>query len=335
MFFGNKSIVLLKDKYGRSFSYLRLSITNICNFRCSYCLPFGYKKTEKLLSVLNLCEIDNLINAFSCLGLEKVRLTGGEPTVRKEFFEISRLILSYRNIKYLAFTTNGYQLDIIAEKCFDFGFSCVNVSVDSLVREKFYSITGRDYLTKVLNGIKLALLVGLKVKVNVVFLSCFSIFDFDLFLDYVTMRCVSVRFIELVGTKNTIEFFEKNYTSLFFLRNYLEKFGWSKSIPNINDGPAVTYTHNDYKGSVGFITSYSANFCLHCNRLRVSANGDFYLCLFGGSEKIFPLKYLLSLPFSEKHLVNYIKEIVMFKDLSHFLLNGKLGKVDQLSEIGG
>lgn len=327
----------LFDKYGRVFCYLRLSITDICNFKCGYCLPFGYKKLDhnNFNSFLTINEIRNLISAFSDMGLEKVRLTGGEPTLRKDFFKIGKLVKSFSNIKTLAFTTNGFKLKNIVKKCFDFGFTNITVSIDSLLSFYFFSITGRNLLPDIVTGLEESLLYKFVTKINVVLLCSFSIEDFDEYLDLILDRNISVRFIELVGTKSSINFFIHNYIVSFFLRCFLEKNGWQKMKVEKNSGPAVVYYHKDYKGTIGFIASYSVNFCLFCNRLRVSSIGDVYLCLFGGTEKIFSIRNYLQRSEEKYDVMNILRNVIKYKDLSHFLLQGNIGKVNQLSEIGG
>ena len=243
----------LSDKYGRIFRYLRLSITDVCNFQCGYCLPFGYCKSKNYDNFLSLKEIECLLNVFCSFGLEKVRISGGEPTIRKDFINIGKLVSSYGSIKTLAFTTNGYKLKNIAKKCIDSGFTNVNISIDSLIFENFFSITGRNFLNEVLNGLEESLKVGLGVKVNAVLLRGFSIYDLDLFLDFILVKDITIRFIELVGTKNSLDFFLNNYSSSLFLRCYLELNGWEKNCFERNAGPAVVYSHRDYKGRIGFI----------------------------------------------------------------------------------
>lgn len=325
---------VLKDRYGRKFPYLRLSLTDVCNFRCQYCLPDGYHK-EFTKSFLNHTEVRNLITAFVTVGLRKVRLTGGEPTVRKDFLYIGNVIASYKSIEELVFTTNGYTLESIAYDCIRNGFTGVNVSVDSLDAGIFKVITGRDCLHKVVRGVDCALSVGLKTKVNVVLLNCFTYKDFDAYIDFVSKRPISVRFIELVGTSSTLDFFKPNYISSLFLKNYLLSLGWRKRKGSKIDGPAVEYEHGDYEGFLGFISSYSSDFCISCNRLRVSSVGNIYLCLFGSSTKIVPIRHLLQSSKKKLELINYIKEKIVSKGLSHSLLQGNLGSVGKLSEIGG
>ena len=144
----------LQDTFGRSFPYIRLSITDVCNYRCTYCLPQGYKKNpEDIRSFMSGEEISRLAKTFSELGVCKIRLTGGEPTVRKDFFDILKDMKQNSKIPKVTMTTNGYQLDKIAEQLHDAGLDGINISIDSLNRETFKKLTGHDRLLEILEGI--------------------------------------------------------------------------------------------------------------------------------------------------------------------------------------
>ena len=146
---------MLKDSFGRKFPYIRLSITDVCNFKCGYCLPNGYQidKSDNR-KFLHLDEVRRLAKALSELGVNKIRLTGGEPTVRKDFFDIVKTIKENSGIKKTVITTNGYHLDKMAHKISESGLDGINISIDSLNREVFKRITGHDRLEEILRGIK-------------------------------------------------------------------------------------------------------------------------------------------------------------------------------------
>ena len=162
----------LQDTFGRKFPYIRLSITDVCNFRCAYCLPQGYKKTPgDMRSFMSAEEISRLAKALSELGVCKIRLTGGEPTVRKDFFEILKDMKQNSNIPKITMTTNGYRLDKIAKQLYDVGLDGINISIDSLNRETFKNLTGHDRLPEILAGIKILQNLNFKsIKVNAVLL---------------------------------------------------------------------------------------------------------------------------------------------------------------------
>jgi cyclic pyranopterin phosphate synthase len=146
---------MLQDSFGRRFPYIRMSITDVCNFKCGYCLPNGYQADKSdNRTFLNIYEIERLTKALSELGVCKIRLTGGEPTVRKDFFDVLKVIKKHSGIKKTVITTNGYHLDQKAQKIKESGLDGINISIDSLDRETFKNITGHDRLPEILEGIK-------------------------------------------------------------------------------------------------------------------------------------------------------------------------------------
>ena len=162
----------LQDTFGRKFPYIRLSITDVCNFKCTYCLPQGYKKTPgDTRSFMSAEEISRLTKALSELGVFKIRLTGGEPTVRKDFFDILKDMKQNSNIKKVTMTTNGYRLDKIAKQLHNSGLDGINISIDSLDKNTFKNLTGHDRLWEILNGIKILQDLNFKnIKINAVLL---------------------------------------------------------------------------------------------------------------------------------------------------------------------
>ncbi|MBL4601897.1 MAG: radical SAM protein, partial [Emcibacteraceae bacterium] len=191
---------MLVDKFNRTFPYLRLSITEICNFSCQYCLPDGYKKTGNE-HFLSQDEIRRLLDAFIELGVWKIRLTGGEPTIRKDFTDIAKMIGDRKEISTLAFTTNGYKLKDRAQEWRDAGLNAINISNDSFNAKKFHDITGHNRMKEIRAGIDKAIEVGFeKVKINVVLLKGVNDDELDQYLEYVKDTPVSVRYIELMQT---------------------------------------------------------------------------------------------------------------------------------------
>ena len=164
---------LLKDNFGRKFPYIRLSISDVCNFKCGYCLPNGYQKNKgDNRKFLSLDEIERLAKGLSELGVSKIRLTGGEPTIRKDFFEILKILKKKSGIKKTVVTTNGYKLDQIAEKLVESEIDGINISIDSLNKEVFKKITGHDRLLEILKGIEELQKLNFKnIKINAVLLN--------------------------------------------------------------------------------------------------------------------------------------------------------------------
>ncbi len=323
----------LVDNFDRAFPYLRLSITDVCNFRCEYCLPEGYRCSSRP-KFLTRDEIRRLVTAFAELGVWKIRLTGGEPSVRKDFTEIVDLVSHIPGVRTTAFTTNGYRLRENAQRWHDAGMRTLNVSIDSLRRDKFHSITGHDRLPDVLDGIEQSLAIGYDaVKVNVVLLKGVNDDGLADYLDYVRRRPVTVRFIELMQTGDNLAYFKQRHLSAEVIRDQLLDQGWIENIRQNGAGPAVNFTHPDYQGAIGLIAPYSKDFCLGCNRLRVTATGDLRLCLFGDIG--IPLRDLLQSDDQKDALQQRIMKQLDYKKSSHFLADGETGLIPNLSATGG
>lgn len=324
----------LIDSFGREFVYLRLSVTDRCNFRCVYCLPNGYiAPTETQEPELNVDEIRRLVTAFAHIGFKKVRLTGGEPTVRRDIVKIAQTVASVPGIKRVAITTNGNRLAQLAAPLRAAGVSALNVSIDSLERNTFKEITGTDRLTQILDGVDEARRVGFDtIKVNAVLLRDANN-NLEQFMEWIRTRPISVRFIELMRTGKNGDFFEKQHLSGGEMQFALLRAGWVQTPRKSEDGPAVVYVHRDYAGSIGIIAPYTSDFCQTCNRLRVSARGALRLCLFGDRDE--SLREFLKYDHDQEALVERVKELVIGKPVSHFLHEGKYGNTWNLAGIGG
>lgn len=326
----------MSDSFGRSFPYIRLSITDVCNFKCGYCLPNGYFKVENKPGFLNLDEISNLVAAFTKLGVSKIRITGGEPTVRKDFFEVLRNIKSEHKINNLVITTNGYKLNEIAEELIATGINGINISIDSLDRNKFKEITGKDRLPQILEGINILQNKGFKnIKVNAVLLKNVndSLEEFQNWERFINNNEIDFRYIELMQTGDNLEYFKKYHISASNFRKYIESTDW-KEISQIRDaGPSINYVHSKLKGKFGIIAPYSKDFCITCNRLRITAKGELRLCLFGNTGA--NLRPYLQNQNQKDELVELILKQLRFKKESHYLETGNTGITPHLASIGG
>ena len=341
----------LTDAFARKFYYLRLSITDVCNFRCTYCLPDGYKPgavTNK--GFLSVDEVRRVTRAFSALGTEKVRLTGGEPSLRRDFTDIIAAVRENPSIRQIAVTTNGYRLgggggkwggafagyrlarDV--ESWRDAGLTAINVSVDSLDARQFHAITGQDKFHQVMDGIDAAFAAGFeKVKVNTVLMRDVNHHQLDTFLAWIQPRRIQLRFIELMETGEGSDLFRRHHISGMVLRDELLRRGWIHQIRQRSDGPAQVFCHPDYAGEIGLIMPYEKDFCATCNRLRVSSVGKLHLCLFG--EGGVDLRDLLADEQQQPALEARISEALTHKKQTHFLHQGNTGITQNLSYIGG
>ena len=323
---------MLTDDFGRRFYYLRLSITDVCNFRCEYCLPDGYHcDTDR--SFLSLQEIERVAKAFALMGTEKVRITGGEPSLRKDLPDIIDRVAQTPNVKHVALTTNGYKLTSQYKDWLDSGLTALNISMDSLIPDQFNLITGSNKLPEILKGIDLCLADGrAKVKVNAVLLKQYHQKQLDYFFDWVKDHPVSVRFIELMETGDNKAYFEKQHLSGVHLQNQLFERGWSPIIKDKTAGPAIEYHHNDYQGKIGLIMPYSKDFCDSCNRLRMSALCKLHLCLF--AEQGLSLRDYLQSD-DPQPLIQAVHELIHDKKATHFLHDRMTGATSHLSMLGG
>lgn len=324
----------LQDTHGRRFTYLRLSVTDACNFSCSYCLPNGYKKPAGAADPLSVTEIENLVGAFADLGTVKVRLTGGEPTLRSDIEDIARIVKGTEGIESVALSTNGYRLKKSASRFLEAGITRVNVSVDTLDQERFAKLTGRDLLPQILDGIDECLALGYEsVKLNSVLLADWGEEDLKRFQEFVKEKPVSVRFIELMPTGGNQNFFGKQHIRANHVRTLLMNEGWAAKERTAHDGPAVEFEHPEFQGKIGLIAPYAKDFCSSCNRLRVTSTGGLKLCLFG--EKDHSLRPYLAHS-SDRELLKFkIHEFLGLKLPTHFLTEGFIGNNASFSAMGG
>jgi cyclic pyranopterin phosphate synthase len=323
----------LQDGFGRKLQYLRLSVTDRCNFRCAYCLPDGCPRGSGA-EPLSVAEIGRLVRAFAALGVWKVRLTGGEPTLRRDIPEIVRAIATVPGVRRVGLTTNGYRLAAIAPELRSAGLSAVNVSVDSLDPARFERITGCSRLERVVDGVEAAAASGIgSVKVNAVLMRGMEDRELDRFLAWTKDRALTVRFIELMQTGDNAAFFREHHVSAERIREALERRGWKRLPRDPNDGPAVAYGHPGHVGKIGLIAPYSPGFCDTCNRVRVSSTGDLRLCLFGGRD--IPLRPYLESDDGGRELLQAIQRATSGKPASHRLREGAPRATATLAMIGG
>lgn len=324
-----------EDSFQRKFYYLRLSVTDVCNFKCTYCLPDGYQSAgRRSSSFLSIEEIQRVVNAFAECGTNKVRITGGEPSLRKDFTDIIHTVSSTPGIKKVATTTNGYRMEKQVEQWKQAGLTHINVSVDSLDSRMFHQITGENKFTQVMAGIDKAFEVGYsQVKVNVVLMKDLNAQELPAFLAWIKDRPIQLRFIELMKTGEMDELFQRHHVSGVAIRNQLIANGWLLKARASNDGPAQVFIHPDYQGEIGLIMPYEKDFCQSCNRLRVSAIGKLHLCLFG--EEGVDLRDLLQSDGQQAALTSRIQQALQTKSVSHFLHDGNSGATPHLASIGG
>jgi len=321
------------DTFGRNIEYMRLSVTEACNFRCAYCAPDGYMAPSA--SPLSLHEIESVVRSAVALGVTKIRLTGGEPLLRRDIVEIVQTIAAIDGVRDLALTTNGFLLGRLAQPLADAGLRRVNISLDSMHRERFAQIVGVDAFDAVWAGILAAEQAGLApLKINVVAMRGINDGEFEDFARLTIERDWHVRFIELmpVGVGDSArEFFDRHFIPATELIARLPAL-LEGDAPRGN-GPARTYRLPNARGTIGFITPASEHFCNACNRIRVTATGALCACLFG--ERGVDMRQALCKGVSETALQELLARAINTKPEHHpFGTDFKI-QAGAMSQIGG
>ncbi|HEY4711200.1 MAG TPA: GTP 3',8-cyclase MoaA [Dehalococcoidia bacterium] len=320
------------DSFGRSINYLRISVTDRCNLRCIYCMPPGGVPQISHSEVLSYEEIRTVVLAAAELGINKVRLTGGEPLVRADFPQLVKMLSKIEGIEELSLTTNGTVLKKYALELKEAGLSRVNVSLDTLKPDKFRYITRLGELKAVLEGIEAAKEAGFDpVKINTVVMR--GIND-DEILDFARMTYEDgwhVRFIELMPFKGVAEFVPSAE-----LRQHISLLGKLElCMPVASNGPAMYYRLSGAKGTIGFISPLTElSFCSRCNRMRLTPDGKLRPCLLGEDE--IDLRVPLRNNVSIEELKSLILKAVASKPEHHQLNGGTTRLVKRkMSQIGG
>ncbi|XP_038584379.1 molybdenum cofactor biosynthesis protein 1 isoform X2 [Micropterus salmoides] len=306
----------LTDNFGRRHSYLRISLTEKCNLRCQYCMPEEGVKLTPRGQLLSTSEVLTLARLFVQEGVEKIRLTGGEPLIRPDVLDIITELRKLEGLKAIAVTTNGMNLARLLPKLKDAGLDLVNISLDSLVPAKFEFIVRRKGFHKVMEGIDKAIEMGYNpVKVNCVVMRGLNE---DELLDFVALtekKPLEVRFIEYMPFDGNKWNFKKMVSYQEMLDRIKQQWPNLEMLQTGHTDTAKTFKVPGFKGQVGFITSMSDHFCGSCNRLRITADGNLKVCLFGNSEV--SLRDILRSGASDEELLQIIGAAVGRKKKQH------------------
>lgn len=299
---------MLRDQFGREHNYLRISLTERCNLRCFYCMPANGVQLSPKENIMRTEEIEILATEFVKLGVNKIRFTGGEPLVRKDFDNIAAR-LSKLNCE-MAITTNGILVDQYINTFKNYGISKINISIDSLKEDKFNSITRRDYFNRVMNNIELLFSQGFFPKLNVVVIRGVNDDELIDFIGLTKEWNTTVQFIEYMPFQGNKWDFSKTVNANEILQNVYRVFGESNvlKVEDKKNDTSRKYSIKGYNGSFGMISTVSNPFCDSCNRIRLTANGRIKNCLFSGSETdlLTPLR-------NNENLEELIKETVFHK----------------------
>lgn len=321
------------DEQGRSINYLRLSVTDNCNLRCVYCMPENKCCKNLNENIISDEEILRLVAILSKLGIEKVRITGGEPFVRQGIIPLISKIKSIENIKEIYATTNGINLNNKIDELKAAGLDGLNISLDTLNEERYRFITRGGSLSKVITTIDKAVAIGLKVKINSVIIHDINEEDMWKLIELAKDRPIDVRFIELMPigeAKSYKGFANDDIKNLIEEKFYVTKSEESKEIL----GPASYIKLEGFSGKIGFISPLSHCFCEKCNRIRVTSDGFLKKCL--NFKDGIDLKELLRNEKSDEKILAVIKDAIYTKPVKHSFLENKSNEDSRyMNQIGG
>ena len=331
---------LLVDPFQRNINYLRVSVTDRCDFRCVYCMSENMNFLPKK-ELLTLEELDRMCSTFVKLGIEKLRITGGEPLVRRNimtFFHSMGRHLETGALKELTVTTNGSQLERFATDLYASGVRRINISLDTLDEKKFADITRWGRLTQVLRGIDAALAAGLHVKINAVALKGFNETELPLITQWCSDLAMDLTWIEVMpmGDLGTEDRLGQYWSLKEVQRKYSEQFTVTE-LAERTGGPARYVRLEETGQKIGFITPLTHNFCESCNRVRVTCTGEIYMCL--GQEDMADLRAPLRSTEDNKPLEDAIRIAISKKpkghdfDYSRQRLDGQMPR--HMSHTGG
>ena len=312
----------LIDQFLRRINYLRVSVTDRCDLRCVYCMKEKMNFLPKN-EVLSLEEIERLCDNFIELGVEKIRLTGGEPLVRKNVLTLIENLnkkKSSTNLKEITLTTNGSLLKKFAKDLKNNGIKRINVSLDTIVKEKYKEITRFGNLDNVIEGIDEAIKHNIKVKINTVVFKNFNENQTKELINWCNNKLIDLTFIEVMPMSDTDMPRHMQFVSLDKIyKNLEDTFNFKKSLYKTG-GPSNYYTSDKLNIKVGFITPLSNNFCASCNRIRISSTGKLYMCL--GQNEFVDFREILRTDRGDDFIKEKIRFALSIKPKKHdFIIN--------------
>jgi cyclic pyranopterin phosphate synthase len=319
----------MRDNFGRTIDYLRISLTDRCNMRCIYCMPNGVQNKLDHKDMLSYEQIMNVVDSFYELGLKKIRLTGGEPLARKGVPQFVKMVKSKYTDMEITMTTNGTMLLENLDDLYNGGLDRVNVSIDSLKNDTFKAITGFNKFVDIftiINNLKEKNMVP--IKINVVLMKGINHNEVLDFINLTKDKDIVVRFIELMPIGNNMEFFKKAYISNNEIIDSINDLVKVKSHPS---EPAQYYKYKDYEGLVGFINPVSCSFCTGCNRLRLTSDGKILPCLHDSLN--YDIKEYLN---DKEALKKLIEKSIINKPQSHKIIETNFVPIKRnMNKIGG
>ena len=326
----------LRDGHGRLIGDLRVSVTDRCNFRCQYCMPAEGLPWLERAEILTFEEIARVVSLFADMGVHDVRLTGGEPLVRKQFPQLAQMLAQIDAVHDLSVTTNGFLLERDAEALVRAGINRFNVSVDSLQRDRFFELTRRDALPQVLRGLEhLAMFPEAHpIKINAVAIRGFTEEEVIPFAELARRTPYEIRFIEFMPLDADHAWTEDQVLTGAEIRDSINAFYPLEDTPREAHATARVYNFADGRGKVGFINPVSEPFCGDCNRVRLTADGRLRTCLFSLNET--DLRGPIRDGVDNRELEQIIRDAVWRKELKHHVGEpGFIQPARSMSAIGG
>lgn len=327
----------LTDKFGRNITYLRLAVTDRCNLRCKYCMPAKGIDIVDRKELLSFKEMYRITRVLSELGVDKVRLTGGEPFVRKDFVNFLESLSFNKNLKEINITTNGALISNHIKHLEELKINAVNLSIDSLNRERFFDITRRDVFPKVMQTYKDLTQSSLKLKLNVVVQSGVNTDEILDFIELTKNEDVAVRFIEEMPFNGKGQREVKEVWNFDKILNHISKrYAEIDQLPVKKSSTSRNYNVKGYRGSFGIIPAFTRTICNDCNRIRITATGLFKNCLF--DDGVFNIKDFLRKGASDDELKQLFISTVQGKPENGFIAEANRkakGVSESMSTIGG
>ncbi len=326
----------LVDGHGRRIGDLRVSVTDRCNFRCQYCMPAEGLPWLARAEILTFEEVTRLVGVFAAMGVSEVRLTGGEPLVRRDFPRLAAMLAGVEGVHELSLTTNGFLLERDAARLVAAGIDRFNVSVDSLQRDRFYELTRRDALGQVLRGLELlaSFPEAHPIKINAVAMRDFTEQEVLPFARLARRTPYEIRFIEFMPLDADRSWTPGQVLTGAEIRAAIEAEYPLEAEPREPGATARVYRFADGRGRIGFINPVSEPFCADCNRVRLTADGKLRLCLFG--DHAVDLRTPLRAGASTEDLAAILRSAMLIKPERHHLKLGETSsRMRAFSEIGG
>ena len=326
----------LRDGHGRLIGDLRVSVTDRCNFRCQYCMPAEGLPWLERTEILSFEEIARLVSLMSSMGVHDIRLTGGEPLVRRNFPRLVEMLAAVRDVHELSVTTNGFLLERDAEALVRAGVDRFNVSIDSLQKDRFYELTRRDALPKVLRGLEVlgSFPEAHPIKINAVAMRDFTEEEALPFAEFARRTPYEVRFIEFMPLDADHAWSDDQVLTGAEIREAIGAVYPLEPEPREPHATARIYRFADGKGRIGFINPVSEPFCADCNRIRLTADGHLRTCLFSMNET--DLREPMREGAGDEELERIIRDAVWHKELKrHVGEAGFIQPTRTMSAIGG